>query len=112
MVSFMRSNLYDSRKSLNVEVISTDQSNPEQDNPRYYRTWMQKTFPGLYALLGKDLKDPQHHSNSTRLHLGYLDLLLSFRYSYPKTALFIHYFILLLLIISIPFVWMVSIFQS
>ena len=90
----------------NVIEVSTDKLNPEQDNSRYYRTWLQNKFQRLYLLFSIDLREPQHHYESRHLILRHFERFLSLRTSHPKVAFFLQYIFPLVLLTSIPFSWM------
>lgn len=92
---------------LNQDTIreeSTDLSNPEQHNPRYYRTWWQKKFA---QILGQNLDEPQQHKRSKHFIWRFFSALLLLKRDYPKTAIFLKYFLPMLCLSIIPFVWFV-----
>ena len=91
-------------KTNSIREISTDLSNPEHKNRRYFRSWWQKNRSWLF---GADLDEPQQHSESKHFIWRLFDSTLKLKRNFPKTARFFQYFVPLVLLASIPFSWMV-----
>jgi hypothetical protein len=88
----------------NIKETTTDITNPEQNNPRYYRSWWQKKFASWFKI---NLAEPRYHTHSKHFMWRHFERLQKFKKSYPKTGAFLQYLIPLLLLATIPFAWMV-----